>query len=167
MGGIITAFVDGMVEIAAARIRTTTIGTECRCHDPRIKCGGFCRRLKWYKDGLCDPGNNNCGCGWDGGDCCGINQKGTAQYGYCKLDCYCKDPSHKLWSSKRGAKCDGKCGKFPWTKGDEICDDQHNNCGCNWDGGDCCRDKSGKNRLRKERCKECKCHNPISANYDF
>ena len=22
-------------------------------------------------DKLCDQGNNNCGCNWDGGDCCG------------------------------------------------------------------------------------------------
>ena len=29
------------------------------------------------------------------------------------------------------------CGSYQW-KGDGACDDQNNNAGCDWDGGDCC-----------------------------
>ena len=42
-----------------------------------------------YKgDGYCDDPNNNCGCDWDGGDCCGPNVRTT----YCDV-CACLDPS--------------------------------------------------------------------------
>ena len=31
----------------------------------------------------------------------------------------------------------GTCGKALW-QGDTYCDDDNNNAGCDWDGGDCC-----------------------------
>ena len=34
---------------------------------------GTCYVESWKKDGYCDPKNNNEGCDWDGGDCCGCN----------------------------------------------------------------------------------------------
>ena len=34
---------------------------------------GTCYKESWKKDGYCDPENNNEGCDWDGGDCCGCN----------------------------------------------------------------------------------------------
>ena len=36
-------------------------------------CTGTCQETKWKGDNSCDDGNNNCGCEWDGGDCCGSN----------------------------------------------------------------------------------------------
>ena len=47
-----------------------------------------CGSPKWKGDTYCDDDNNNGGCDWDGGDCCGANVKKT----YC-IECECKDPS--------------------------------------------------------------------------
>ena len=38
-------------------------------------------------DGMCDDGNNNKQCGWDGGDCCGVGDN-VWQYHYCSV-CEC------------------------------------------------------------------------------
>ena len=43
-------------------------------------------------------------------------------------------------------------GKFPQWKGDKWCDDDNNNCGCQWDGGDCCGDD-----VETYYCKKCEC----------
>ena len=51
-------------------------------------CSGTCGSPSWIGDNNCDDENNNCGCGWDGGACCGANVKKT----YCKT-CACLDPS--------------------------------------------------------------------------
>ena len=39
-------------------------------------------------NGACEDHNNNCGCEWDGGDCCGENVVTT----YCSV-CECLDPN--------------------------------------------------------------------------
>ena len=44
------------------------------------------------------------------------------------------------------------CGWEEW-KGDGYCDDDNNNAGCDFDGGDCCGDN-----VKKEFCSECKCY---------
>merc|ERR1712159_330651 len=129
-------------------------GTECQCFEPRQKCGGFCRREKWLKDGICDVENNNCGCGWDGGDCCGKNAK-DSQFAYCKKDCFCKNPQSKGFSSKRGAACSTACAKAS-DKNNKVCDDANNTCGCGWDGGDCCAAGTDKSK-----CKDCGCKDPF------
>ena len=51
-------------------------------------CTGTCENLGWKGDGFCDDVNNNCGCDWDGGDCCGNN---VNTY-YC-TKCDCLDPN--------------------------------------------------------------------------
>ena len=51
-------------------------------------------------------------------------------------------------------KCTGKCGA-PKYKGDKVCDDANNNCGCNWDAGACCMAN-----VNKKYCKVCKCLDP-------
>ena len=51
-------------------------------------------------------------------------------------------------------ECSGTCGNFDW-KGDNSCDDQNNNCGCEWDGGDCC----GSN-VNTVYCSACECLDP-------
>ena len=71
------------------------------------------------------------GCDWDGGDCCGV--KG---YKFCK-ECKCKDCNYKPEGDACIGEIKGKCSKPSW-KGDKNCDDENNNAGCAWDGGDCC-----------------------------
>ena len=59
----------------------TTTTTTATCSDT---CGG----PDYKGDGACDDNNNNCGCEWDGGDCCGENVDTT----YCSV-CECLDPN--------------------------------------------------------------------------
>ena len=56
------------------------------------KCSTPCHEFNWKGDKTCDDKNNHCGCGWDGGDCCG-NTK-DYDFLYCK-ECKCLDPAHK------------------------------------------------------------------------
>ena len=61
----------------------TTHHIQCACKDPNFKggdCAGKCGSAQYKGDGNCDDENNNCGCQYDGGDCCGPNIKKT----YCK-----------------------------------------------------------------------------------
>jgi len=129
----------------------------CKCLDPDFKpsaCGGSCGSATYKGDGNCDDDNNNCGCDYDGGDCCGPAVK-TA---YCK-ECKCKDPKYKP-----GA-CPGKCG-LPAYKGDGNCDDENNVCGCGYDGGDCCAASVKGGVVKKNYCKACSCLDPKSKPKD-
>ena len=47
-----------------------------------------------YKDGKCDSQNNNSGCYYDGGDCCGC--PGEVIQGECSISylCVCYDPDY-------------------------------------------------------------------------
>ena len=54
-------------------------------------------------DGECDDTNNNCGCDWDGGDCCGNNVNST----YCS-QCACLDPNFNIGGTNSG--CTAACG---------------------------------------------------------
>merc|ERR1711874_732586 len=95
---------------------------------------GTCDEL-WKGDNFCDDENNNAGCDWDGGDCCGgdtdIYSYGYA-YNYC-TECLCLDPNYE-GPNPNNEICYGWSG---W-KGDGYCDDENDNSGCEWDGGDCC-----------------------------
>merc|ERR1712072_839881 len=93
---------------ASARIPSTIKGCDAQCTVPA-----------YIGDGNCDDENNNCGCGYDKGDCCGPNVKKS----YCK-ECKCKDPNYKPNNN-----CKGACGSAEY-KGDGNCDDNNNNCGC-------------------------------------
>merc|ERR1712224_999039 len=127
---------------------------KCECKDCTYEAKGDdcvksikkgCGSPNWKGDGNCDDNNNNAGCTWDGGDCCG-----PKNYKYCK-ECKCKDCTYV----KKGDTCvdDFKkgCGA-PKFKGDGFCDDNNNVGGCNWDGGDCCGDKANI-----KYCKLCEC----------
>ena len=46
------------------------------------------------------------------------------------------------------------CGSPHW-KGDNYCDDENNNAGCEWDGGDCCGDN-----VNTQYCSACECLDP-------
>ena len=124
---------------------------------PPTECTGKCASASWKGDKYCDDGNNNCGCKWDGGDCCGPDVKKN----YCK-ECKCLEPTKKPKPTEKPKPkpkptpppCNDKCGNQGW-KGDGYCDDVNNNCGCAWDGGDCC----GAN-VRKHYCNKCECLDP-------
>merc|ERR1712223_47471 len=94
-----------------------------------------CGSPQWQGDNYCDDENNNAACEWDGGDCCGddVNEQ------YCSA-CECLDPAEQ-----------GVCGSPQW-QGDNYCDDENNNGGCNFDGGDCC----GSN-VNTQYCSVCAC----------
>ena len=55
---------------------------------------------------------------------------------YCK-SCACKDPK-KQATPQPGQTCTGTCAAGGVYRGDGYCDDGNNNCGCEYDGGDCC-----------------------------
>merc|ERR1711981_1499236 len=128
----------------------------CACLDPKGKqdanCKGACGDGKYKGDGNCDDNNNNCGCAYDGGDCCAKTLKKAVSKKYCKV-CACLDPN-----GKEDANCKGACGAANY-KGDGNCDDNNNNCGCAYDGGDCYA-KTLKKPVSKKYCKKCKCLDP-------
>ena len=123
---------------------------------PKDACGNAitktCGNENLKGDGYCDDPNNNPGCDWDGGDCCGKSGK-AKQLSYC-LACKCLD-----CNGESGDDCVKKfadkvnCGDAAY-KGDGNCDDSHNNAFCGWDGGDCCGPK-----VVKTYCKEVSEHN--------
>ena len=56
---------------------------------------GSCGNPSWVNDQYCDDGNNNAGCNWDGGDCCGNEVPGWDDY--CD-ECACKEPDSESCS---------------------------------------------------------------------
>ena len=56
-------------------------GLQCKCIDPKNQGKPTCGSPSYKGDGVCDDNNNNKGCDYDGGDCCGaqVNKK------YCKV----------------------------------------------------------------------------------
>lgn len=140
------------------RAPTTTkfAGTITTTTKPQVSksdgdCLGGCGAPSYVGDGFCDDDNNNCGCDWDQGDCCEDSGK-SKQFNYCS-DCSCLDPD--ILSSIDD--CSSGCGSENYF-GDGFCDDYNNNCGCGWDGGDCCGD-SGKN-MQYNYCSDCACLDP-------
>ena len=82
-----------------------------------------CYQPNWVGDNYCDDGNNNEGCGWDGGDCCG-NDVNT---NFCSV-CECLDPSHTTTTTTTEPPATESC-QSPHWKGDNYCDDGNNNEG--------------------------------------
>merc|ERR1712226_961078 len=122
----------------------------CKCLDPNPKAPkAACGNTKYKGDGNCDDDNNNAGCAFDGGDCCAKSLGSPVKKDYCKV-CKCLDPNPKAPKAA--------CGN-PKYKGDGNCDDDNNNAGCDFDGGDCCA-KSLGSPVKKVYCKVCKCLDP-------
>ena len=100
-----------------------TFGCSCYgCSCKPMECSGACKVKAWFGDNVCDDVNNNCGCGWDGGDCCGpVNMEigGKNDFTYCD-DCRCLDPSSELDAKD----CPGTktCDVFGYMA-DFFCDD--------------------------------------------
>merc|ERR1712159_7453 len=115
---------------------------------PKETCGA----PSYKGDGNCDDNNNNAGCEYDGGDCCAKSvQGGKVQTKYCK-QCKCIDPDNQ---GPAGPKCG-----LPDYKGDGNCDDENNNKGCAYDGGDCCPKTVAGSVVKTKYCKKCKCIDP-------
>ena len=75
------------VTTAKTMTKPTTISSTTNHPEP-------CEYPQYKGDNICDDGNNNAGCNWDGGDCCGnhVNQD------YCQ-ECLCKDPNDPSWKT--------------------------------------------------------------------
>merc|ERR1712025_1198003 len=146
----------------------------CECLDPDATngednpdCPGSCQNSNWQGDGRCDDNNNNCGCEYDGGDCCeGTVMKNGELTGIVKTNfcdaCECLDPSQQ--SGGGDTDCPGSCQNSNW-QGDGRCDDGNNNCGCEYDGGDCCEGTVMKNGeltgiVKTNFCDACECLDP-------
>lgn len=65
----------------------------------------------WYVagDGFCDDKNNNAGCDWDGGDCCGPENDFT----YC-TECKCLDCTYVPPGDDCVESIYGSCNKPNW-----------------------------------------------------
>ena len=63
---------------------------------PKV-CTGSCGNKDYANDKFCDDDNNNCGCKWDGGGCCGLE----VEYDFCQ-ECKCKDPNSKFKGQVKG-----------------------------------------------------------------
>merc|ERR1711874_807827 len=107
---------------------------ECNNEEYNFDGGDCC-----FGDDYCDDENNNAECGFDGGDCCGDDVNTS----YCK-ECEC------LEFPAETTQAPGICGSPQWF-GDNYCDDDNNNAGCGFDGGDCCGD------INTTYCSECLC----------
>jgi len=94
-----------------------------------------CTNVSWKGDKSCDDENNNEGCDFDGGDCCGPNVDKT----YC-TECECKSINERFLSKEIFiAKC--PVDKFPCSNGNCVnlswkCDGD-NDCGDNSDETNC------------------------------
>ena len=91
-------------------------------------CNKRCQENVWKGDKICDDGNNHCGCGWDGGDCCGTTK--AYDFNFCSK-CKCLDPKNQP-KLEAGQTCDNN------KKADFHCDPDNNHANCDFDGGDCC-----------------------------
>jgi hypothetical protein len=119
-----------------------------------------CGAPDYVGDGVCDDNNNHKDCKYDGGDCCPKSVKGgIVKKTYCK-ECKCIDPKNQGPPAKPVKPA--TCGS-PDYKGDGNCDDDNNNKGCDYDGGDCCAKSVNGGKVKKNYCKECKCKDPKNA----
>ena len=125
-----------------------------------------CENNDYVGDNYCDDGNNNAGCNFDGGDCCGDNVNND----YCNV-CECLEgstavpttaapttaaPTTAAPTTSEGPGTGG-C-ELPNYVGDKYCDDENNNAGCDYDGGDCCGDE-----INTSYCFVCECFEGSTA----
>ena len=114
---------------------------------------GKCKKANYVGDGYCDDGNNNAGCTWDGGDCCGVENN----YDFC-TDCDCLNCTFPVLSDNCTDNIQKSCGAKLY-QGDGFCDDANNVAGCAWDLGDCCDPAADKSF-----CTDCEC---LDCTYEF
>ena len=114
---------------------------------------GKCGKGNFVGDGFCDDANNNAGCSWDDGDCCGIENN----YDFCD-DCLCLNCTYPVIGDACVDQIFSGCGAIKF-QGDGFCDDNNNNAGCDWDLGDCCGPEADITY-----CTACEC---LDCTYEF
>ena len=135
----------------------------CACHSCS-ELEGDCDFNDQCQEGLI-CGSNNCqdSLGFDAQtDCCYVANVGDEDFcttdepceadeGDCDSNDECK--SHLFCGSNNCPTplCSSICG-FPHKKGDDYCDNENDNCGCECDGGDCC-----DSNVDKYYCSACEC----------
>ena len=159
---------------------TTTIGHECFCTADN-QCDeneGNCENDNECKNDLVnrldcgtkncpnspefDPDDNCCTKGNGHDSFCTANNLCDDNEGDCDNDNECKDGlvcgenncpiSPEFQPGDDCCFTSGVCyGESSWI-GDSYCDDENNNEGCNWDGGDCCGDS-----VNTMYCSVCAC----------
>ena len=101
-----------------------------------------CEYLDKVGTGKCTDVANNARCGFDGGDCCGVN----INTDFC-TECICYEELN--------------CAAPLDLIGNGFCNDESNNEDCNYDGGDCCGSCANT-----EYCSDCLCHAGSPMNMD-
>ena len=134
----------------------------CKCLDPSHKLTKASLTAHMFKCS-CDAGWTGRNCDTDINDCLKNPCKNGGickDVGAVKYTCACK-------SGWGGANCENdifdNCSPYACTKkcadsslkGDNVCDDANNHCGCQWDGGDCCGITGDKEQFNY--CVGCKC----------
>ena len=91
-------------------------------------------------DGFCNLENNNAGCDYDGGDCCDCGRNRLPHYGYSSDAVFslCIDPDETCSRSASGTSQSNCTNGLNEGIGNGRCDEENNNEGCLYDGGDCC-----------------------------
>ena len=99
------------------------------------------------RDGFCNDENNNEGCAFDGGDCCGSDIDVSPYHVnfFCSR-CFCFE--------------DLECTESLLLIGDGFCNDETNNAECLFDGGDCCLSCT-----KTDNCSDCVCHGEVSTDF--
>ena len=120
---------------------------------------GGCGAPAYATDAACDDENNNAGCNWDDGACCGDDVDKT----FCTL-CECfgpvpPNPSPPTTTTvpttlSTSTPTIGGCGA-PAYATDAACDDENNNAACDFDDGACCGDN-----VDTLYCTKCECIDP-------
>lgn len=104
----------------------------CICKDPaaydyiKTHCTKTCTMKRHIGDGYCDDENNNCACGYDGGDCCAASKPNKKKFKPNKAECtecLCVDPEYATCTKHDG--CDlTKCSSCA-CKEDEYGNEDH------------------------------------------
>ncbi len=112
----------------------------CACH----LTGKYHCTCPFGGDLICDGANNVEMCNFDDGDCC----LEIADCSYCSGDyCLCQDTGQNHCSESDDNSCP--------LKGNGICNSDHNNPLCLYDGGDCCLEGTHCTHCSGD---ECFCH---------
>ncbi|CAN0440595.1 unnamed protein product, partial [Pylaiella littoralis] len=127
--------------------------SEFACIDPAATCVDDdditaemvenCGYVTGLGNGYCDQDNNKAECGYDGGDCCSCTctvpeNEWDDDYSYYCRDFACIDPEATCVDDDDiTAEMVANCG---WVQGvgNGYCNQDNNNAGCGYDGGDCC-----------------------------
>ena len=123
------------------------LASPAACPIAAAECAAHCPTT-WLGDGECDPGCNNEACGFDKGDCTGVDMAAlTAGGKQCAPGCKpawlgdkeCDEECDSEACGHDGGDCVGMCapGCMHSYLSDGTCDDECDTPSCEYDGGDC------------------------------